>query len=275
MAQLSDAERDVLLDHQRAAQRLADQYYQAIATLPDLATRDRLRRQVDRDVRRANTATTADQALAAYTALEDFAPTLHAAVDAATAQSHEREQLQAGVNEARDLAQQYYRAIQRIPNAAQQRQLENQVRQALNAVERAQTVADQQAALNRLVGLDVSITGARENERARQKLQRHQHRRSASEVLGGSHLLVPHGKDVRFIDAGITIIVASGSVIWTASRNHANGSDILWALFWTGLGGVMAVEGSGELRYGGFGVSAANAAYLALRLFGGIEPQVL
>jgi hypothetical protein len=71
---------------------------------------------------------------------------------------------------------------------------------------------------------------------------------------------------MRFLDAGITIGVAAGSVMWTATR-QTEGQQLGWAAFWTLLGGLMAVQGSHELRYGGFGVCAANASYITLRLF--------
>jgi hypothetical protein len=69
---------------------------------------------------------------------------------------------------------------------------------------------------------------------------------------------------VRFLDAGITAAVAAGSVLWTASRPTL-AAQIGWAAFWVLLGGLMAVEGSGELRYGGYGVLGSNASYLVLR----------
>jgi len=73
-------------------------------------------------------------------------------------------------------------------------------------------------------------------------------------------------KGVRFIDGLITIIIAMLSVIWTATR-PTEGQQLGWGLFWTLLGGLMGVQGTHELRYGGFGVAGANAAYLSLRLF--------
>lgn len=187
----------------------------------------------------------------------------------------ETQALQNGRDAARRQANQYYAQIRKIPNAAAQRRLENDVRQTVNAVERAKTLNDQTAAEDRLFGLQNQIQSLLANEQNRQRMERQANRRSTGEVLGGSHLAVASAKDVRFVDALITIVIAGASVTWTASRNHQTGSDILWGLFWTGLGGVMAVEGSGELRYGGFGVAAANASYLTLRLFGGIEPTVL
>lgn len=77
--------------------------------------------------------------------------------------------------------------------------------------------------------------------------------------------ILPEAPDVRFLDAGITAAVAAGSVLWTATRPTI-GSQLGWAAFWVLLGGLMAVEGGGELRYGGFGVMASNASYMALRI---------
>lgn len=78
--------------------------------------------------------------------------------------------------------------------------------------------------------------------------------------------IIEESPEVRFLDAGITAVVAAGSVLWTASRPTLS-SQLGWATFWTLLGGLMAVEGTGELRYGGFGVLGANASFLALRIF--------
>lgn len=275
MATMTDTERETTLETVREAQQLAAQYTAVIRSIPDASIRAKLQDQVNRLAQQAAAATTADQALAAYSALEDYQPTIAAQQRLAETAAAEQQTMTQGVYEARQMANQYYAAIRRINNATQQRSLENAVRKALNAVETAKTPQAQTQALAQLEGLQVQITGAAQNEQNRQRMERQANRRSASEVLSGSHLAVESSKDVRFIDALVTITVAGASVLWTASRNHQNGTDILWALFWTGLGGVMAVEGSGELRYGGFGVSAANGAYLALRLFGGIEPTVL
>lgn len=275
MATLTDAERDTLFETQREAQQLAAQYASVIRGIPDAGIRAKLQDQVGRLAGRAAAAGTADQALAAYTALEDYEPTIAAQQRLAETAAAEQQTMAQGTQEARQTANQYYASIRRISNATQQRSLENAVRKALNAVETAKTPQTQTQALAQLDGLQVQITGAAQNEQQRQKLARQANRRSAGEVLGSSHLAVASSKDVRFVDALVTIVIAGASVTWTASRDHQTGSDILWGLFWTGLGGVMAVEGSGELRYGGFGVAAANASYLTLRLFGGIEPTVL
>ena len=78
--------------------------------------------------------------------------------------------------------------------------------------------------------------------------------------------ITPASADVRFLDAVVTIVVAAATVLWVATRPSTQALG--WAVFWMLLGGLMAVEGSGELRYGGFGVLAANASYLALRVTG-------
>lgn len=81
----------------------------------------------------------------------------------------------------------------------------------------------------------------------------------------GATSLLPESQDVRFVDAGITAGVAAASVLWTATRSTV-ASRLGWGLALTALGGLAAVEGRGELRYGGFGVLAANASYLMLEL---------
>lgn len=85
-------------------------------------------------------------------------------------------------------------------------------------------------------------------------------------------LLRPATKQTVFADTAITAGVAMGATLWTASRNKNTGADILWSAFWMGLGGVMAVEGTGELQYGGFALVGSMSAYLGLRLTGGINP---
>jgi len=92
--------------------------------------------------------------------------------------------------------------------------------------------------------------------------------RSPAVPLAGSVTatsILPESAEVRFLDAGITAGVAAGSVLWTASR-PTTGSQLGWAAFWVLLGGLMAVEGRGELQDAGFGVLSSNASYLALRL---------
>ena len=76
------------------------------------------------------------------------------------------------------------------------------------------------------------------------------------------------------MDAGINIGVAAATVIYTATR--PGNQSVGFAAFWTLLGGLMFVEGNGELKYAGGAISAANSAYLALRLFqlAKVEPSV-
>jgi hypothetical protein len=79
--------------------------------------------------------------------------------------------------------------------------------------------------------------------------------------------VLPESPEVRFLDAAVTAGVSATSVLWTATRPTV-ASRLGWAAFWTGLGALMAVEGRGELRYGGFGVLGANMSFLALDIFG-------
>ena len=185
--------------------------------------------------------------------------------------------LRNGSKEAHDMAYRYYQMTARIPNAADQRSLDNQIKGLVSKIDQAKTPEEQERLIQSLIAMQSTIQETIDNEQKYLQQQRRQQNthRSSQQILGSSYLGVPPGKDVRFIDALITVSVAAGSVLWTASRNHQNGSDIIWAVFWTLLGGVMAVEGSNELRYGGFGVASANAAYLALSLVGGVEPKVL
>jgi hypothetical protein len=98
--------------------------------------------------------------------------------------------------------------------------------------------------------------------------------------LAGAHpsltatTILPESGEVRFLDALVSVAVSGGTVLWTATR-PAN-SAIGWAAFWTLLGGLMAVEGQGELRWAGIGTASANASYLALRMaqLVKVEPQV-
>ncbi|HEY3367788.1 MAG TPA: hypothetical protein VGK74_22245 [Symbiobacteriaceae bacterium] len=77
--------------------------------------------------------------------------------------------------------------------------------------------------------------------------------------------ILPESPEVRFLDAGVTAGVAAASTIWTATRPTL-GAQLGWATFFSLLGGLAAVEGRGELRYGGFGLLASNASYLLLRV---------
>ena len=88
--------------------------------------------------------------------------------------------------------------------------------------------------------------------------------RAISQGLKQSTITV-ESTGVRFIDGLITIVISALTVLWTASR-PTEGSQLGWALFWTLLGGLMGVQGTHELRYGGFGVAGGNAAFLTLRL---------
>ena len=76
--------------------------------------------------------------------------------------------------------------------------------------------------------------------------------------------ILPSSPEVRFLDGLVTIVISAVTVLWTATRTGS--TSLTWAVFWMLLGTLMAVEGRGELRYGGFGVAAANSAYLALRI---------
>lgn len=197
--------------------------------------------------------------------------------------SHTQEEalatLRAGSTEAHNLSYRYYKETAKIPNSSSQRTIDTQVKRLVTQIDQAKSPEEQERMLQALEAMQETITETINNENKYLQQKRRQEgqatKRSAGQVLGSSYLGVPPGKDVRFVDALITIAVAGGSVLWTASRNHQNGSDVIWATFWTLLGAVMAVEGSNELRYGGFGVSSANAAYLMLALVGGIEPKVL
>lgn len=89
-------------------------------------------------------------------------------------------------------------------------------------------------------------------------------------TLGGSSLLIAPARsgEARVIDALITIGVAAGSVLWTATRPTPEG-EFGWGAFWTLLGGFMFLEGApgSEIKAAGAGLSGANASYLSLRLF--------
>ncbi|MHB1870854.1 MAG: hypothetical protein ACYCT1_08370 [Steroidobacteraceae bacterium] len=78
--------------------------------------------------------------------------------------------------------------------------------------------------------------------------------------------ILPESPEVRFVDAAINIGVAGATALWTATR-PTTGSQVGWGFFWTFLGGLMFVEGRGELRYAGGATSAANATLLTLLLF--------
>lgn len=88
----------------------------------------------------------------------------------------------------------------------------------------------------------------------------------SSNHLDKRYLVSGNTGEARFIDDAITMGVAGVSVLWTASRGNIT-SELGYATFFTVLGGLMAVQGTGELRYGGFGLMSANFAYILLRLF--------
>lgn len=192
----------------------------------------------------------------------------------AAAASEQAAQTAAIRDQALDMGADLQRQVQRVSDPREASRLSRQVTTALQHATRATTPAQAQGALAELQSAQQAIQTAQALSRRQRSAET---RQAVSQTLAGGHLVVPQGKEARFIDAVVTIVVAMGAVLWTASRNHSNGSDILWALFWTLLGGVMAVEAKegSELQYGGAGVAAANASYLALRVVGGIEPTVL
>lgn len=119
-----------------------------------------------------------------------------------------------------------------------------------------------------------------QEERAQEKrdTQARDKRRAATSKAvrnaGKQTSLLSTSKDTRFMDAAINIGVAAATVVYTATR--PGNQSIGFATFWTILGGFMFVESNGELKYGGGAISAANASYLALRLFQlvKVEPSV-
>ena len=177
-------------------------------------------------------------------------------------------------DQALTLGAQLQQQAQRVSDTREMARLSRDITAGVQRATRATSPEAAQAALASLQATQQAITAAQVAGRRQRAAQRQQ---AVNETLAGGHLVVAPGREARFIDAVVTIVVAMGAVLWTASRNHSNGSDILWALFWTLLGGVMAVEAKegSELQYGGAGVAAANASYLALRVVGGIEPTVL
>lgn len=177
-------------------------------------------------------------------------------------------------DQALTLGAQLQQQAQRVSDTREMARLSRDITAGVQRATRATSPEAAQAALASLQATQQAITAAQVAGRRQRTAQRQQ---AVSETLAGGHLVVAPGREARFIDAVVTIVVAMGAVLWTASRNHSNGSDILWALFWTLLGGVMAVEAKegSELQYGGAGLSAANASYLILRIVGGIEPTVL
>jgi hypothetical protein len=112
----------------------------------------------------------------------------------------------------------------------------------------------------------------RQAQQAGARQARQQAAKGTSAVFGyppgtqplASSFLLPPGAEVRFLDVLITIVVSAITVIWTSTRPSTQALG--WSVFWLVLGAMMAVEGRGELRYGGFGVAASNATYLTLRV---------
>ncbi len=91
-------------------------------------------------------------------------------------------------------------------------------------------------------------------------------RSKAVRNAGKSTSLLSTSKDTRFMDAGITALASAVTVVYTATR--PGNQSLGFAAFWTLLGALMMVEGTGgELQFIGSGVMSANAAYFGLRLF--------
>lgn len=178
---------------------------------------------------------------------------------------------------ARDAAQ-LSRQITQQASAIQSSSNRNRlINQARRYATQAATSSDPQRQQDAIAGLEMTLQQTQEEvqlQRAAQRQQRAANRPSFSERMEQSHLFRKSGRERTFADLLVTLGASSITVAWTASRNHQTGSDILWAMFWASLGSVMAVEGTGELAYAGFGIAGADMAYLILRLVGGIEPKV-
>lgn len=91
---------------------------------------------------------------------------------------------------------------------------------------------------------------------------------------GKATSILSTSSSTRFMDAAINVGVAAATVVYTATR--PGNQSVGFAAFWTLAGGLAFVESSAELKYAGGAISAANAAYLAMRLFGlaKVEPSV-
>lgn len=174
-------------------------------------------------------------------------------------------------NEANRMSRQITQQAGLIENAGNRNRLLNQARRYQT---QAVTSSDPEKQAEALAGLE-AVRQQVADELQIQRQARRQQQPTLGERLNQSHLVRQSGKERTFADLLVTLGASTITVLWTASRNHQDGSDILWALFWTGLGSVMAVEGNGELAYAGFGVAGADMAYFVLRLVGGIEPKVL
>lgn len=81
-----------------------------------------------------------------------------------------------------------------------------------------------------------------------------------------------HSGALKLGDMALALGIGAGSALWTATRSHSTGDDLYWAVGSTLLGGIVAVEAreGTEVEYGASAIAAANAAYLVLRLTGGI-----
>jgi len=183
--------------------------------------------------------------------------------------------------EAETLSASLQGLIAAIPDPTTQYRLTQQVLDAEARVLRARTPEQAEGALQALRRQRQGILAAQRQVAAKQAQQQaeaaRRQRQQRARALHGpqeanappllrTHVAVAAGAEVRIIDALITIVIAALTVLWTATRSPTG--SILWGVFWTALGGLMAVEGRGELRYAGFGVSAANAAFLSLRATG-------
>lgn len=179
------------------------------------------------------------------------------------------------MNEASRLARQITQQAGAIQSASNRNRLVNQARKyALQAS--TSTNSDKQD--EALAGLEATLEQVQEEVQLQRAAGRHKqqaNKPSFSDRLNANHLVRESGKERQFADLLVTLGASTITVLWTASRNHNTGSDILWAVFWTALGSVMAVEATGELAYAGFGVAGADMAYLMLRLVGGVTPKVL
>lgn len=115
-------------------------------------------------------------------------------------------------------------------------------------------------------------------QRQFQRRQKAKDRRATQSRQGGSfsdrsHLgRAEHGGALKFGDMALALAIGAGSALWTATRSHSTGDDLLWAAGSTLIGGIVAVEAreGTEVEYGAAAIAAANAAYGLLRLTGGI-----
>lgn len=178
-------------------------------------------------------------------------------------------------NDANHLARQITQQAGAIQSASTRNRL---VTQARKYATQAATSHDPAAQDDALAGLEATlehVQGEIQLQRAAGRQKQQSHKPNFSQRLNANHLVRDSGKERQFADLLVTLGASTITVLWTASRNHDTGSDILWAIFWTALGSVMAVEATGELAYAGFGVAGADMAYLVLRLVGGVTPKVL